>query len=69
MVLTYDAYSETVEEKQKSDNDLEILKQQMKSLISILGSVDQEGKQEIARLLIENRIYSPSSQDNNDTLA
>lgn len=28
MVLTYDAYSETIEEKQKSNNDLESLKQQ-----------------------------------------
>jgi integrase len=57
MVLTYDAYSETIEEKLKSNDDLETLKQQMQTLMSILGSIGQEGKLEIAKQLIEKGIY------------
>jgi hypothetical protein len=57
MVLTYDAYSETVEDKQKSNNDLQILKEQVQTLISVLGDIDQPGKQEIAKQLIERGIY------------
>jgi hypothetical protein len=57
MVLTYDAYTETIEEKQKGNKDLETLKQQMQTLMSIFGSIGQEGKQEIARRLIEKGIY------------
>jgi integrase/recombinase XerD len=53
MVLTYDAYSETIEEKQKSNNDLETLKQQMQTPVSIIGSIGQEEKQEISKRLIE----------------
>ena len=57
MVLTYDAYSETIEEKQKSNNDLETLKQQMQTLVSIVGSIGQEEKQEIAKQLIAKGVY------------
>jgi hypothetical protein len=57
IVLTYDAYSETIEEKQKSNNDLETLKQQMQTLMSIVGSIGQEEKQEIAKQLIAKGIY------------
>jgi hypothetical protein len=34
MVLTYDAYSESIEEKQKSNDDLETLKQQMQTPVN-----------------------------------
>lgn len=62
MVLTYNAYSETIEEKQKSNNDLETLKQQMQTLMSIFGSIGQEEKQEIAKQLIEKGIYKGYKQ-------
>lgn len=63
MVLTYDAYSETIEEKQKSNNNLETLKQQVQTLISIIvGSISQEEKQAIAKQLIENGIYKEYMQ-------
>jgi ribosomal protein L32E len=42
---------------QKSNSDLEILKQQMQTLMSIVGSISQEEKQEIAKRLIEKGIY------------
>jgi hypothetical protein len=57
MVLTYDAYGETIEETQKTNSDLESLKQQMQTLMSIFGSIGQEGKKEIAKQLIEKGIY------------
>ena len=66
MVLTYDAYSETLEsEKQKKDKltmmeeRFDVIQSQMQSLISVLSSVGQEGKQEIARMLIEQGSYKP----------
>ena len=43
MVLTYDAYSETVEEKEQKDNEIQNLKQQMMSM--------QESQKEILDLL------------------
>jgi hypothetical protein len=43
MVLTYDAYSETVEEKEHKDNELQNMKQQMMSM--------QESQKEILDLL------------------
>ena len=68
MVLTYDAYSETLEsEKQKEDKLASIeerfnnMQSQMQSLISVLSSAGQEGKQEIAKKLIEQGSYRPKS--------
>jgi len=61
MVLTYDAYSETVEEKKKSNNDLQVLKEQVQSILSILASSSQHGKQEIAKQLIENGVYKANN--------
>ena len=43
MVLTYDAYSETVDEKEQKDNEIQNLKQQMVSM--------QESQKEILDLL------------------
>ena len=57
MVLTYDAYTETLENQKEKEDDLEVLKQQMQSLISIVGSVGEKGKQKIARKLIEKGMY------------
>ena len=35
MVLTYDAYNESVEEKQQKDNDLQLVKERMVSIENI----------------------------------
>src|SRR5215467_8208019 len=43
MVLTYDAYSETIEEKEQKDNEIQNMKQQMMSM--------QESQKEILHLL------------------
>jgi polyhydroxyalkanoate synthesis regulator protein len=43
MVLTYDAYTETVEEKKEKDNEIQNLKQQMAAM--------QESQKEICDLL------------------
>jgi hypothetical protein len=45
MVLTYDAYSETIEEKDQKDNEIQNLKQQMISM--------QESQKEVLELLKE----------------
>jgi hypothetical protein len=72
MVLTYDAYSETLEsEKQQKDKLGEMeekfnnIQSQMQTLLSILGSTSQEGKQEIARKLIEQGTYKAKSDSIN----
>jgi hypothetical protein len=64
MVLTYDAYSETLEAEKQKEDKLTMMEErfnnmqfQMQNLISILGSVGQEGKQQIAKKLIEQGIY------------
>lgn len=59
MVLTYDAYSETLENQKEKEDDLNSLKQQMNALMSIFGSLGQDGKQEVAKQLIENGLYRP----------
>jgi integrase len=66
MVLTYDAYSETLESEKKQKDKLTNIEDQMKSMqlqleniLSILGSgsIAQKGKQEIAKKLIEQGLY------------
>ena len=61
MVLTYDAYSETIEEKKKSNDDLQILKAQVQSILNILANSDQPNKNEIAKQLIEKGVYKKAS--------
>lgn len=57
MVLTYDAYSETIEEKEKSDNDLQTLKKQVQILISGLGFMKQSDKNELAKKMYHEGLY------------
>jgi integrase/recombinase XerD len=61
MVLTYDAYNETIEEKQKSNDDLKVLKEQVQSILSILASSDQSDKNEMVKQLIEKGVYKKPS--------
>ncbi len=39
MVLTYDAYNESVEEKQQKDNDLQLVKERMARIENILVAI------------------------------
>jgi hypothetical protein len=39
MVLTYDAYNETVEEKQQKDNDLQSVKERLASMENVLVAI------------------------------
>ena len=57
MVLTYDSYSETIEGKEKSDNDLQILKKQVRILISALGSMNQSSKNDLAKKMYQEGVY------------
>lgn len=69
MVLTYDAYSETVEEQKKKEDRLEmmedrfnIIQSQMQTLLSALASMNtKEGKIEIARELILKGVYNDAN--------
>jgi hypothetical protein len=57
MVLTYDAYSETAEQKEKNGNNLQILKEQVRTLIAALGAIDQSSKNELAKKLYQEGMY------------
>jgi predicted nucleic acid-binding Zn ribbon protein len=65
LVLSYDAYNETLEEQKKKEDKLTLMENrfnamqlQMQSILSIMGSVNNvEQKREIAKRLIEERIY------------
>jgi hypothetical protein len=39
MVLTYDAYNETIEEKQQKDKDLQLVKERMASMENMLVAI------------------------------
>jgi hypothetical protein len=58
MVLTYNAYNETLENQKEKEDDLKTLKQQMHSLISALGTMDQSSKNEWAKRMVQNGIFT-----------
>jgi hypothetical protein len=68
IVLSYDAYNETLEEQKKKEDKLatiedkfNTIQSQMHALLSIIGSVNSsKQKQEIAKILIEKGMYSPN---------
>ena len=64
MVLTYDAYNETLESQQEKEDKLKVMEErfntmhsQMQSLITILGNMDQSTKNTFAKQLFGNGIY------------
>ena len=72
MVLTYDAYNETLQQQHEKEDKLTIMEErfnsmqsQMKSLITALGSMDQSTKNTFAKTLFENGVYKNESQWNN----
>ena len=69
MVLTYDAYSETLEDQKEKEDKLTIMEErfnsmqsQMQSLITALGSMDQSNKNAFAKQLFENGVYKNEAQ-------
>jgi hypothetical protein len=56
-IYLLDTYSETIEEKEKSDSDLRTLKKQVQILISGLGSMNQSDKNELAKTLYQEGLY------------
>jgi hypothetical protein len=69
MVLTYDAYSETLEgQKEKEDklssmeNKFNSMQSQVQLLISTLVDSDQTTKNELARKMLQKGIYKPTGQ-------
>jgi len=71
MVLTYDAYSETLQEQKEKENKLSQMEEkfntmqsQMQTVLSILSSVNtQKGKQEIAKELILKGMYKKTDSN------
>ena len=66
--LTYDAYKETLENQKEKEDEFKTMKDQfntmqsqLQTLLSILSSTGQEGKQEIAKKLIEQGTYKAKS--------
>jgi hypothetical protein len=64
MIMSFEGYQEALESQSKKEDELKTMKEQfnniqsqMQTLLSILGSTSQEGKQEIARKLIEQGTY------------
>jgi integrase len=68
MIMSFEGYQEALESQSKKEDELKVMKEQfnsiqsqMQTLLSILGSTSQEGKQEIAKQLIEKGVYKKPS--------
>lgn len=68
MILSFAGYRGALEEQKQKEDQLKAMKEQfnsiqsqMQTLLSILGSTSQEGKQEIAKRLIENGVYKANN--------
>jgi predicted amidophosphoribosyltransferase len=57
MVLTYDAYNETLQGQKEKEDRLSSLENQMKSLVNVLGNMEGQGKNEFAKYLFASGIY------------
>jgi integrase len=68
MILSYEGYQEALQSQSKKEDELKVMKEQfnsiqsqMQAVLSILGSTSKEGKQEIAKQLIENGLYKANN--------
>src|SRR5215469_3780115 len=64
MVLTYDAYNETIESQKGKEDKLNVMEErfnsmqsQMQSLITAVGNMDQSTKNALAKQLFNTGIY------------
>jgi hypothetical protein len=70
MVLTYDAYNETLENQKEKEDRLSVMEQQfssmqsqLKAVISSLTDLDQSGRNEIALRMYHNGVYKILAND------
>jgi integrase/recombinase XerD len=68
MIMSFEGYQEALESQNKKEDELKVMKEQftairsqMQTILSILSSTSQNGKQEIAKQLIENGIYKANN--------
>ena len=64
IIMSFEGYQEALDSQSNKEDELKVIKEQftamqsqMQTLLSILGSTSQEGKQEITKQLIENGLY------------
>jgi hypothetical protein len=64
MILTYDAYNETLDEQKKKEDKLTVIEgqfntmqSQMRALITALGNMDGNDKTEFAKQLYQSGVY------------
>jgi integrase/recombinase XerD len=57
MVLTYDAYNETLKNEKDKEDDVTILKHQMQTIVATLESLDELHKKKVAEQLIQKGVY------------
>jgi hypothetical protein len=61
MVLTYDAYNETIENAQQKDDEIKTIKEQIQALILAVNSMkDQNQINNFAQHLFDSRIIKSS---------
>ncbi len=67
MVLTYDAYNETLDEQKRKEDKLTVMEgqfnsmqSQMRALITAIGNMDGKNKVEFAKQLYQSGIYKTS---------
>jgi integrase/recombinase XerD len=70
MVLTYDAYNETLENQKEKEDKLtsmekrfSAMQSQVDMLISTLGTMDQSSKNELAKKMFENGLYKQITKE------
>ena len=57
MILSYDAFEETLEEQKQKDNRLTVIESQMKALLTTLGNIkDQSQVNQISQTLYDSCI-------------
>ena len=65
MVLTYDAYNETLEEQKAKEDRITIIEKQLQTLLAALGSMaDQKRIDELSNALFESGILKPAIEEN-----
>jgi len=69
MVLTYDAYNETLENQKEKEDDVQILKQQMQTIIATLESLDASNKNKVAEQLIMKGMYKSVDLSPDNTIS
>jgi hypothetical protein len=63
--MSYEGYQEALESQSRKEDELKVMKEQFNAIqpqmLSTLGSTSQEGKQEVAKQLIENGLYKANN--------